>query len=227
MDAFLKRLRDVNPGLHIRSVHDGVFSQYGRLLDLDGADEINAALCAIPIPREGNRYIARCEELERTAAVRALSGSVFGGMETQAGFCNGQGRYLNALEYHKCPEVDFSATGAVLFLAQVEDIHGGQLDSADIVPFWLPPGQAVELYPYTLHFAPCKTVPTGFNCMVLLEKGVNTPLEEHPSIGTGEDRLLFMKGKWLIAHPDSPSAAAGAYVGITGNNYSVNTVADA
>lgn len=31
-----------------------------------------------------------------------------------------------------------------------------------------------------------------------------------------------MKNKWMICHPDSPQAAKGAYVGITGVNLTLH-----
>jgi len=30
--------------------------------------------------------------------------------------------------------------------------------------------------------------------------------------------LLWAKNKWLLAHPDSPEAQEGAYVGLNGEN---------
>ncbi len=38
-------------------------------------------------------------------------------------------------------------------------------------------------------------------------------------IGVGaEGALLWARNKWLLAHPDFPEAAAGAFVGLTGEN---------
>ena len=37
-----------------------------------------------------------------------------------------------------------------------------------------------------------------------------------------EDRLLFAKNKWLLAHPDSQEAAAGAFVGLKGINIDIS-----
>ena len=36
----------------------------------------------------------------------------------------------------------------------------------------------------------------------------------------------WMKNKWLLAHPESPAAAKGAAVRITGKNLSVNPIVE-
>ena len=68
-----------------------------------------------------------------------------------------------------------------------------------------------------LHFAPCRVSDDGFRCLVALERGVNSPIDL-PAGAAGEDRLLWMRGKWMTCHPDSPQAEKGAFVGITGEN---------
>ena len=37
----------------------------------------------------------------------------------------------------------------------------------------------------------------------------------------GDDALLWACNKWLLAHPDSAEAKAGAYVGLTGENVKI------
>ena len=37
----------------------------------------------------------------------------------------------------------------------------------------------------------------------------------------GDDALLWACNKWLLAHPDSAEAKAGAYVGLTGENIKI------
>jgi len=37
-----------------------------------------------------------------------------------------------------------------------------------------------------------------------------------------EDKLLWARNKWLMAHPDAPEAAQGAYVGLTGKNITID-----
>ena len=213
----LDALRRANPGLPLYSVHDAVFAPYGRVLDGVDTEPLSRALAATEIPAQGNRYLASEPGLESCPALDAARRAVFGGMDTQSGCCNGRGFTLNALEYHKCSELNYSTTGLVLLLALPEQLRDGALDSSDVVGFYLPPETAVEIFPRTLHFAPCRTDEGGFNCLVVLEKGVNAPLERRPDAG-GEEALLWMRGKWLVCHPDSPQAAQGAHPGIRGEN---------
>lgn len=224
MSDILNALRAANPGLPLYDVRDAEFAPYGRLLPLSvgAAQELSEALAACPIPCEGNRYEAGVPALEGTAAVRGFARTVFGGMDIQAGYCNGRGHTLNALEYHKCPEVNFSDTGLVLLLARPGDIDDGRLDSSCVVGFLLPPGLAVEIHPLVLHFAPCRVTDGGFRSLVVLENGVNSPLPAVDTSAPDEEKLLWMRGKWLTCHPDSPQAAKGAYAGISGENLELN-----
>ena len=213
----LEKLREKNPGLPLFSVEDESFAPYGRILG--GADAaLSAALDGTELPAEGNLYHASEASLEALPLMARLRRLAFGEMEIQAGFCNGRGFTLNALEYHKCSEVNYSTTGLVLLLALPGDLEGDSLDAGRIRGFYLPPETLVEIYPRTLHFAPCRVRETGFNCLVVLEKGVNAPLERVDPAAAGEEKLLWMRGKWLLCHPDSPQAQKGAFVGIRGEN---------
>ncbi len=218
----LNQLRRKNPGLPLYRVTDPAFARYGRVLTGLDCAPLSAALARTPIPREGNRYEASDETLEALAIREKLRRLVYGEMPVQMGWCNGRGHTLNAEEYHKCSEVNFTTTGLVLLLALPEDVRNGVLDSGDAVGFYLPPEVPVEIYPRVLHFAPCRVRPEGFNCLVVLEKGTNSPLETAPDpAAEGEEKLLWMTNKWLLCHPDSPQAARGAFVGITGENLSL------
>lgn len=213
----LDELRRANPALPLYSVLDAEFAPYGRVLAME-TGALAEAMAATPLPETGNRYIASLPELEALPIIRTLSDSVFGGMSVQAGTCNGHGYTLNALEYHKCSEVNFSTRGLVLLLALPSRLQDGQLDSRDVVGFYLPPQVLVEIHPLVLHFAPCRVRPEGFDCLVVLEQGTNTPLERVDTAAPGEQKLLWMRNKWLTCHPDSPQAAQGAYIGISGEN---------
>lgn len=214
----LESLRSANPELRLYSVFDPEFAPYGRVLQLPGEEALAAALENTPIPETGNCYRASEPALEALAAVEAAARSVYGGMPIQAGYCNGRGFALNAEEYHKCSEVNFSTTGLVLLLALPGDLHDRRLDAADVAGFYLPPLVAVELHPLVLHFAPCRVRETGFNCLVLLTRGTNEPLPAVNTAAPGEEALLWMANKWMLCHPDSPQARKGAFVGISGEN---------
>ena len=214
----LEDLKRKNPGLPLFSVLDGAFAPYGRVLPVLDPASLRAAMAQTKIPEAGNCYVASDPILEATADVRHLAHTVYGGMAVQAGCCNGRGFTLNAEEYHKCSEVNYSTTGLVLLLALPSDIRDRTLDSSAVVGFYLPPEVLVEIYPRVLHFAPCRVSPEGFNCLVVLTRGTNAPLDAVDPSAPGEEGLLWMKNKWLLCHPDSPQARKGAFVGIKGEN---------
>ena len=214
----LEQLRKTNPKLPLFAVTDPEFLPYGQILPCADKDALSRAMEQTGIPETGNRYVASDPALEALSAIETVGKTVFGGMPIQAGFCNGRGFTLNAEEYHKCSEVNYSTTGLVLLLALPSDIHDRTLDSGDVKGFYLPPETLVEIHPRVLHFAPCRIKETGFNCLVVLERGTNAPLPAVDTSAPGEAGLLWMQNKWLLCHSDSPQAEKGAFVGITGEN---------
>ena len=217
----LETLRANNPGLQLDAVTDAAFAPYGRVLPLSDASALRRALNDTPVPETGNQYVASLNTLE--AACEAAGALMpFGGMATQAGYCNGRGHMMNALEYHKCSEVNFSTTGLVLLLALPEDVRHGRLDAAAVRGFYLPPDVAIEVYPRVLHFAPCRIGEEGFKVLVVLENGTNTDLDCVDTSLEGEAGMLWMRNKWLLAHPESKPASNGAFIGIRGENTVLN-----
>ena len=214
----LDYLKKKNPDLLLYSVLDPEFAPYGRILPIRDSVSLGAAMGRTEIPETGNRYIASDPGLEALADVRIVKDTVYGGMEIQAGCCNGHGDTLNAEEYHKCSEVNYTTTGLVLLLALHGDMKERTLDTSAVKGFYLPPGIMVEIFPMVLHFAPCRVRPEGFNCLVVLTQGTNAALDMVDTCATGEKGLLWMRNKWLLCHPDSPQARKGAFVGITGKN---------
>ena len=217
MDKVLEMLRGKNPTLPLYSVLDPEFQRYGRVRTAE-TGELAEALDTCAIPDQGNCYHASEPVLEKVALMQDMKRIVFGDMPIEAGYCNGRGFRLNAMEYHKCSEVNFSTTGAVLLLALPEQLDDGRLDSADVVGFYLPAGVLIEVFPLVLHFAPCRVTEEGFRCLVILEKGTNEALPSVNTAAAGEEKLLWMRNKWLTCHPDSPQQKDGAFVGISGEN---------
>lgn len=54
----------------------------------------------------------------------------------------------------------------------------------------------------------------------MLPDGSNTDKPEIAPVND-EDRLLFARNKWLLAHPDTQEAAVGAFVGLKGENIDI------
>jgi len=217
MSNVLEQLRQKNPGLKLYSVEDPEFEKYGRILHMDTTD-LAVEFDKTEVPATGNTYVASDSRLEKLSIADEVYSSVFGYMDIEVGYCNGNGNMLNALEYHKCSEVNYSTTGLVLLLALPEDLKDGRINSEDVVGFYLPKNVLVEILPLVYHFAPCKINEAGFKCLVILERGTNEPLTSVDTKAPGEKKMIWMRNKWLVCHPDSPQAEKGAYIGIDGVN---------
>lgn len=217
----LNHLKQCNPALEINSIFDDSFLNFGKVItgyDFSKALEI---MKNRNIPESGNVYVASDEEIMNTPLARDLSKMFYGNMPIQIGYCNGNGNKLNALEYHKCSEINVTATDLILLLEDIRNIKNNSLSSSNVKAFYVPSNTALELYSTTLHFAPCKVSDSGFKSIIVLTAGTNQPLE---SIGTprnDEDRLLWMQNKWLIAHKESIPASKGAFIGIMGDNIEI------
>ena len=207
--------------MNIYSVTDPAFKPYGKVLEGYDTTELLEAMAQIPLPEEGTAYQPGIESLEACAIFDELRDRAYGGMPIQLGMCWGHNTKLNALEYHRDSEINIGWKDYILLLARMEDIEDGGLDTAKVKAFRLPKGAVVEVYATTLHFAPCHTCPhCGFRVAVVLPKGTNTAM---PVIQAGneEDKWLWARNKWLLAHPESKPAQNGAYVGLRGVNIDI------
>lgn len=203
------------------SVTDPEFIPYGKVLSGYDTAELVAAMRKIPLPEAGTAYEPGIDSLEACEIFGAFSDNAYGGMPIQLGMCWGHNTKLNCLEYHRDSELNIGDEDFVLLLAKAEDIENGKLDAEKVKAFRAPAGVVVEVYETTLHYAPCHTDEAkGFRVAVVLPKGTNT---EKPVIEpkNDEDRMLWARNKWLLAHPDSSEAKKGAYVGLVGNNIDI------
>ncbi len=217
-------LREMNPELKIYSCYDEEFRKFGRTVrEVGDRRKPYVTLNDTPIPEEGNIYVASDPVLEKLAMVKNISIRVFGEIPVQAGYCNGRGYTMNALEYHKSPEVNFTTTGCILLLATPDKVfYNKYIYSSDLTAFYINPNIPVCINPGVLHFAPLRTKEEGFRCMVILPKGTNEPLSKMPNpIRDDEEGILWMKNKWLICHRDSHQAEKGAFDGISGRNIQI------
>ncbi len=211
----------------IYSVYDPAFKPYGCVVSgLEKAvDEILAVLKDTPLP-EATGYVPEEPSLQNLPAASVVRDHLFGGMPAQLGWCNGHNSKLNCLEYHRDSEFNLGTEDFILLLAKQDEIVDGKLDTALAKAFRVPAGVLVEVYGTSLHYAPCHCdEKKGFRVLVALPKGTNT---DKPDINANrqEDRMLWAKNKWLLAHPDSEEAKAGAYVGLTGKNIDISSLAE-
>lgn len=204
--------------MKIYRVTDSEFKLYGRVLDMDTSEIITAAR-KIPMPSEGSRYEASTADFEELGTARLIQNEFLGGVPSQTGYCWGYNTMLNALEWHTSSEINIAVTDLVLILGKIYDLEDGvRYNSANTKAFLVKGGEAIEVYATTMHFCPCMTEKTGFGCVVALPKGTNTELEHTPN-----DKLLFRKNKWLIAHVKNKGLTnRGAVAGIYGENYDLS-----
>ena len=203
----------------IRKVTDPEFSRFGKVVEGYDFGPLLAKLVEVSEkPADHTIYVASDPELEKEPVYAEQRDRAYGGMPIQIGYCNGNNYLLNCLEYHRDSEINIAADDAVLILGRQEDIQDGKYDTANVEAFLVPKGCAVEVYATSLHYAPCTVDGTdGFRVIVVLPRGTNT---EKPDFvpACEEDRWMTARNKWLLAHPEAPEAADGAYVGLVGVN---------
>ncbi len=206
--------------MKIYSVLDPQFKSYGQVVT--GMDEtvkeILNVLKDAPLP-EGTDYVGEYEPLQELPAMVEVSEHLYGGMPVQLGWCNGHNTRLNCLEYHRDSEFNLGTEDFILLLAKQDEIVDGILDTAKVKAFKVPAGVMVEVFATTLHYAPCHCdAAKGFRVLVALPRGTNGP---RPQMAAPEDAYMTACNKWLLAHKDSNEAAAGARIGLSGENIDI------
>ena len=213
----------------IKSVNDPAFLSYGRVLEgYDFSDLIRYMEEKTSVPEAGNVYVASVPEMEALPSAAEIKRVLFGDMPIQIGYCNGRNTTLNGFEYHKASEINIAVTDMMLFLGHSWDITPGlSYPGSKAEVFFVEKGTAIEMFGTTLHLSPACACDGGFKDVVVLPKGVNTPLSDAEKTardvaymaGDPEARLLLQRGKWVIAHPErEPLIKQGACPGVTGEN---------
>ena len=207
----------------MKTVMDKEFNIYGRVLDVDTQDFVNA-INAHPVTTQGEVvYEPSVAEFEQLPLYQTMENVIYGQMPVEFGHCSGWNNKLNALEYHRSSEIDIAATDLILMVGRQQDIDRKDFtyDTKKVECFLVPAGTAVELYATTLHYAPCGIDGKEFRCGVVLPRHTNEDLTEDTSKAQSEKRLLFAVNKWLIAHQDSGLEEDGAWIGLKGKNISL------
>ena len=213
--------------MKIKSVFSKSFAKYGKILTgYDVTDLLKKLDDTTKKPDNAVIYEPGDAGLESLPIAKELSDNAYGGMPIQIGYCNGNNTKLNCLEWHRGSELNIPSNDMVLLLAPLQSVKKGKLDTGLVEAFYVPKGTVVQVYETTLHYAPCNAVKNGevskegFRVVIVLPKDTNT---EKPSIKEidFEDKLLWARNKWLIAHPDSSEAKQGAFVGLTGKNIDI------
>lgn len=213
--------------MKVKQVTDTSFRKYGKILTGIDFSEIYNVLEEMDYP-EDVEYAASFGPLEEPEFRQKLSNTLYGELSVEIGYCSGYNKMLNALEYHRSSEANVAVTDIILLLGHQSDItEDFTYDTAQLEAFFVPAGTAVELYATTLHYVPIGTKENdyAFKMGVVLPFGTNFPLgvtlgAEAEKEKLPEEKLLFAKNKWLIAHEES--GEEGAFIGLTGKNISVD-----
>lgn len=213
--------------MKVKQVTDTSFRKYGKILTGIDFSEIYNVLEEMDYP-EDVEYAASFGPLEEPEFRQKLSNTLYGELSVEIGYCSGHNKMLNALEYHRSSEANVAVTDIILLLGHQSDITEDiTYDTAQLEAFFVPAGTAVELYATTLHYVPIGTKENdyAFKMGVVLPFGTNFPLgvtlgAEAEKEKLPEEKLLFAKNKWLIAHEES--GEEGAFIGLTGKNISVD-----
>ena len=211
--------------MKVKQVTDTSFRKYGKILTGIDFSEIYNVLEEMDYP-EDVEYAASFGPLEEPEFRQKLSNTLYGELSVEIGYCSGHNKMLNALEYHRSSEANVAVTDIILLLGHQSDItEDFTYDTAQLEAFFVPAGTAVELYATTLHYVPIGTKENdyAFKMGVVLPFGTNFPLgvtlgAEAEKEKLPEEKLLFAKNKWLIAHEES--GEEGAFIGLTGKNIS-------
>ena len=207
--------------MKILSVYDEAFRPYGRVVEGYPVEGILKALAETPCT-DAVVYEPRIEALHQAENAQAIGEALYGGMPFQFGFCNGVNTKLNCLEFHRDSEFNLGTEDFILLVAKQGDIVDGVLDTAKVVAFKAPAGVLVECYATTLHYAPCSAkLGQGFRVLIALPDKTNTDYEGVRKGVNAMDKMLWARNKWLLAHPESSEAAAGAVVALTGVNIDI------
>lgn len=215
----IEKLNEVND-VPVYPAADRRFETYGRIVTgYDFKDIVAYMKENTAIPECGNIYLASVPELEQYPVFSALKHNLYGGMEIQAGYCNGRNSTYNGFEYHKGSELNIAVTDFMMVLGHTWLIRENTYHIEDAEVFFVEKGTALEMYQTTLHLSPCKVSEDGFKNIVILPRGTNTPLTGEKQETEAEGRLLLQTNKWVIAHPErEPLIRQGAFPGLIGEN---------
>lgn len=200
----------------MKSINDLEFLEYGKVLNIDSTEIVDYLLNKAKMPLKNNIYVPHEDDFYNLNSVKIIENKYFGQLLLQAGYCNGFNTKLNCMEFHATHEINVAATDLALILGKYSDIKDGKVNVNDLKIFKMKKGDAILVYPGTLHFSPCRLSDDGFKMAVFLHKGTNLPL-----INETDDKMLWQVNKWLLAHPNTAQAQNGAYVGIVGENIEI------
>lgn len=203
--------------MEIKKLTKESIREYGRIIQEDCFGPLFEKMQCIEYPAEGIEYVMSSKALEEETIKQKVEETIYGGMPVQIGYCIGKNKSLNALEYHRSPEINIAVDDMILLLGRLQDVEMDfSYDTSRLEAFYVPAGTAVELYATTLHYVPCAAKEDTFRSIVVLPKDTNQTLAFEVE-REGENQLLMAQNKWLIAHEEA--GIEGAFCGLQGENF--------
>lgn len=183
--------------MEIKSVNSKDFARYGYIVENDFSEMLKA-LAETPCPKDSITYKASEETLEATSDYKKIK-ILFGGLECQAGYCNGYNLPGTGMtEYHIGSEFILAESDTLLDISHQQEINDGVVYASKFEAFRVRAGQAVMLYETTLHHAPRSDGETCFRTVVGLLKGTNVGKPDTVII-SGNGVKMTDTNKWLLA----------------------------
>lgn len=102
--------------MEILKVTDAEFKTYGKVLEGYDMTDLLKAMEHAPLPLDEVIYELSIEELEGLKIADEMKERAYGGLEIQIGYCNGNNKKLNAVEYHRSSELDIAVDDLILLL---------------------------------------------------------------------------------------------------------------
>ena len=137
--------------MHILSVKDPAFRKYGRVITNVDFTQLVEEMKKTPVP-DGVVYEPGINALEALPVKKELETITYGEMPIQIGYCNGHNSLLNALEYHRCGEVNVAVTDLIVLVGSLVDVADDfTYDTAKVEASFAPAGTAFEMDETTLH----------------------------------------------------------------------------
>lgn len=213
----INELKIKNKELEIYDVYSDEFSSYGRIIEGLEIDEIILEAKKIRNNGNGSNYEPSVKVFEKLSIAGEIKTKFFGETKIQVGYCWGNNNFFDATEWHTSSEINIAVTDLVIIVGHIWEVKNNTIDTSVFKAFYVPAGTVLECYATTLHYGPCEVQKDGFGWVVALPEGTNTELD-----GEYEDKLLWAKNKWLIAHVDNTQLIEqGAMGGVTGTNFEI------
>ena len=105
----------------IHEITEECFKKYGKVIDSIDLTELVSTMQTVEIPADVV-YEPSISALEKLKCATELQQKTYGELPIQIGWCIGNNHKLNAVEYHRCSEVNIAATDAILILGRQQDI---------------------------------------------------------------------------------------------------------